>query len=37
VDTLACWLGHGPPQARVDTVQRATADPGDAGAGFSIR
>lgn len=36
VDTLGRWLRHGPPQARVDTLERASADPADAGDGFRI-
>ena len=36
VDALAHWLEHGPPQARVDAVQRLVAAPADAGDDFSI-
>lgn len=34
IDALARWLAHGPPDARVDGVERAEADAADAGAGF---
>lgn len=34
IDALARWLQHGPPQARVDAVQRAIATAGEAGAEF---
>jgi acylphosphatase len=37
VDALAHWLGNGPPQARVDAVERVVADPDDAGENFSTR
>jgi acylphosphatase len=37
VDDLARWLAQGPPQACVETVQRAEADPAEVGEGFSIR
>jgi len=37
VDALARWLAQGPPQARVESVQRADADPAEVGEGFSIR
>jgi acylphosphatase len=37
VDALARWLAQGPPQARVETVQRAGADPAEVGEGFLIR
>lgn len=33
---LEQWLQHGPPQARVDRVQREPAEPGAEEAGFSI-
>ena len=36
IDRLAAWLRHGPPHARVDRVARSPADPGEAGADFSI-
>ena len=36
VDALACWLVQGPPHARVVSVERMPADPGDAGDGFRI-
>jgi len=36
IDQLAAWLRHGPPHARVDRVARSPADPGEAGADFSI-
>jgi len=31
------WLDHGPSAARVDRVEEAETDPGDAPAGFEIR
>lgn len=38
LDGLACWLAHGPPQARVDGVERHSVDVGSAAApdGFRI-
>lgn len=36
VDAMAAWLAHGPPQARVDAVDRMAADPADADDGFAI-
>jgi len=36
VDALAQWLQHGPPQARVDRVERAVAREADAGDDFTI-
>lgn len=37
IDRLAAWLRHGPPQARVDDVNRFDADAADAArAGFDI-
>ncbi|MFC3715054.1 acylphosphatase [Luteimonas soli] len=36
IETLARWLQHGPPQARVDAVQREAATDGDAGTTFQI-
>lgn len=37
VDAFREWLDHGPPTARVDRVEDAVADPGDAPAGFDVR
>jgi acylphosphatase len=38
IEQLAAWLQHGPPMARVDDVQRFTADPADAAMhGFEVR
>jgi acylphosphatase len=34
VERLAAWLQHGPPQARVDVLQREPIDPGLVGEGF---
>jgi acylphosphatase len=36
VDALGRWLAHGPPQARVDDVQREVADSGSCGPDFRI-
>jgi len=36
IDALAGWLQHGPPQARVDAVQREVATDDDTGATFRI-
>ena len=36
VDTLGQWLRHGPPQARVDALQRDAIDPASVGEGFDI-
>ncbi len=37
VDAFREWLDHGPPAARVDHVEDAEADPGDAPVEFEIR
>lgn len=34
IDALAGWLAHGPPNARVDGVERTGADAAEAGEGF---
>lgn len=34
IDALARWLAQGPPNARVDGVERTGADATEAGAGF---
>jgi acylphosphatase len=34
---LAHWLHRGPPQARVDGVERLPADAGELPAGFEVR
>jgi len=34
VDALGRWLEHGPPQARVEEVQREDADPDSCGTDF---
>jgi acylphosphatase len=34
LDALAHWLRHGPPNARVDRVERDAIDPGTVGQGF---
>ncbi len=36
IDTLARWLQHGPPMARVDGVERESADVAEAGNGFLV-
>jgi acylphosphatase len=36
VDALGRWLERGPPQARVDEVQREIADPQACGSDFHI-
>ena len=36
IDALAAWLRQGPPQARVDELERLVADPAEAGADFTI-
>ncbi len=36
VEQLAQWLQHGPPQARVDAVERHHAEAGDADDRFDI-
>lgn len=36
VDALADWLQHGPPNARVDGVEREPAREDEAGPGFEI-
>lgn len=36
IDTLAHWLAQGPPDARVDEVERSPADDAAAGRGFVI-
>jgi len=36
IDALAAWLRQGPPQARVDELERLDADPAEAGADFTI-
>ncbi|CAG4976092.1 acylphosphatase [Novilysobacter luteus] len=36
IDVLAAWLRQGPPQARVDELERLDADPAEAGADFTI-
>lgn len=35
LETLAAWLAHGPPSARVEQVERRAAHP-PAGAGFDV-
>jgi len=37
IDALERWLAQGPPQARVDAVQRTAAGPDEVGEGFSTR
>lgn len=34
IDTLADWLWHGPPSARVERVERSEADGDTVGGGF---
>ena len=36
IGALAAWLRQGPPQARVDELERLDADPAEAGADFTI-
>lgn len=36
IDALADWLRQGPPNARVDAVERESADESEAGRGFEI-
>lgn len=36
IDRLAEWLAHGPPQARVERVEREAADPARVGEGFEV-
>ncbi|QDH70724.1 acylphosphatase [Marilutibacter alkalisoli] len=36
IDALETWLRHGPPLARVTSVQREPADEQGAGPGFTI-
>ena len=36
IDALAAWLGHGPPLARVDEIERREASEGEAGSGFLV-
>ena len=36
IDALAAWLGHGPPLARVDQLERREAGEGEAGSGFLV-
>lgn len=36
IDSLAHWLQQGPPMARVDRVQRESADGAQVGSGFDI-
>lgn len=36
LDELAEWLRHGPPLACVDAVSRDSANPAEAGDGFTI-
>ena len=36
IDALAAWLGHGPPLARVDRVERREAGEDEAGSGFLV-
>ena len=36
IDALAAWLRQGPPQARVDELERLDANPAEAGADFTI-
>ncbi|MCA1713953.1 MAG: acylphosphatase [Gammaproteobacteria bacterium] len=36
INALGQWLRHGPPQARVDALQRDAIDPGSVGEGFDI-
>ena len=36
IDALAAWLGHGPPLARVDQLERCEAGEGEAGSGFLV-
>jgi acylphosphatase len=36
IDALARWLQRGPPQARVEAVQREAAPDDDTGAEFRI-
>jgi acylphosphatase len=36
IDTLAAWLRHGPPLARVETVVRSACDASEAPAGFMV-
>ena len=35
LDTLATWLAHGPPMARVERVERAAADAASVPEGFA--
>lgn len=36
IETLAAWLAHGPPLARVDRVERRKADEGGVAEGFDV-
>jgi acylphosphatase len=36
IDTLAHWLAQGPPNARVDDVERSAAEDADASGSFVI-
>lgn len=36
IDELAAWLRQGPPQARVDELERFNAHEDEAGAGFTL-
>jgi acylphosphatase len=37
IDTLAAWLGEGPPQSKVERVERTAADGIHVSDGFGIR
>ena len=36
IDELAAWLRTGPPQARVEALERTDAEPSEAGDGFEV-
>jgi len=36
IGALAAWLRRGPPQARVDALERTAADPAEAGSAFDV-
>ncbi len=36
IDELAAWLRTGPPQARVDALERTDAEAVEAGSGFEV-
>lgn len=36
IETLADWLWHGPPSARVERVERTAAADNEASAGFTL-